>query len=765
MKYGRFAGNGSQYIINTPKTPNKWYNYLFNDSYYMEISQTAQGNSQCLEKGIRTFTRGYRYFYVKNNINKEIWSPNYRPLKSALDNYECIHSLGSTEIISEYKGIETSIRAFVPREGVQEVWTLKVKNNMDEAQDLSLFSVYSFENGDPMGSKADYDKESGLLWSFTFPYHVYYEEKEKLDDKNSLIYMFADSPINSYDCSEKRFFGGDDTTEIPAAIINDSCSNFRSEWDNPLGAFEHKMILKPGEEKEINIFIGCAKDLQEASVKKEKWMQSGVVEKELRKVEEYWEGVSNQFIIETPDKNLDYLVNYWLKKQVTLMARNNRLSVYCPVRNQLQDAMGYSMIDTKIAEELMIKVIKRQEKNGFIKQWYMTDGSAPKALCLLNHMDAPIWLVSCMCSLVNQAGNIEILDREVEYKDSDEKGTIYEHMLKAVYYLSEQTGEHGLCLMGDGDWTDPINGAGRLGKGESTWSTMGLKYAARQLIPFARKKGDVSSIEKLESIAARLDDAINTHCWDGNWYVTGFDDFGVPFGKSSDEEGKIFLNSQTWAIMSETARGERLEKCKEAIEGLNSASGPLLLAPAFSDWNKTWGRISIKLAGSTENGSVYCHASMFKAYSDCLAGDGNKAYETIIKTLPTNPENDPDKNLQVPLFVPNFYFGLKDSPNFGQSSNHNGTGTAAWLLWVVIEHMLGAKATVDGIQITPCIPAEWKQFNLKRKFNNALYEIKISNPLGVQLGVKEIYVNGNKINGNLLPYKEGENFTVEVIMG
>jgi cellobiose phosphorylase/cellobionic acid phosphorylase len=765
MEYGKFTEDGSRYLITTPKTPNRWFNYLFNDSYYMEVSQTAQGNSQCLENGSRSFTRGYRYFYLYNHNTEECWSPNYKPLKTKLDDYQCTHALAWTEIKSEYKNVESTIKVFVPTQGIQEVWIQKVKNNSEIIQELSVYSVFSFENGEPMGSKCSLDEESQILWSFTFPYHVLYEEKEKMDNKNSFVYMFSDKAISSYDCSEKRFFGGEDTTDVPAAIVNKGCSNKLSEWDNPLGAFEHKITLKPGEEIEFCIVIGCAKSLEEAKSIKKNFVQAESVNRKLEEIESYWENVSNQFKIETPDKNLNNFVNYWLKKQVVLMARNNRLSVYCPVRNQLQDAMGYSMLNPQGAVELALKVIGRQEKSGYIHQWYMTDGSAPKPLCKLKHMDAPIWLVACIAEIVQQCGSLEILDKKVEFKDSDEMATVYEHLLRGVYYLAAQTGQHGLCLMGDGDWTDPINGAGRLGSGESTWSTMGLIYAIRQLLPLAKEIGDKDNVEKLEKIAEQLEVAINDNCWDDNWYVAGFDDNGVAFGKASDEEAKVFLNAQTWAIMSGVAKGERLNKCKEAIESLNTACGPVLLSPAFSKWNSTWGRISIKLAGTTENGSIYCHASMFKAYSDCTAGEGGKAYETIRRTLPTNEENGPEINLQAPIFVPNFYFGLKDSDNFGQSSNNHSTGTAAWMLWVTLEHLLGIKAITAGLEIKPCIPANWSEFSLTRKFKQATYNINVKNPSGVETGVKKIFVNGIELNGKVVPYVEGKEFLVEILMG
>lgn len=763
MEYGRFANGGTQYVITTPRTPDKWFNYLFNDQYYMEITQTGQGDSTCLPHAVRKITRGYRFFYVYDRETKDCWNPGYRPLKVMPDTYECIHALGWTQIKSSYKGVEACMRAFVPREGLREIWTVNIKNSTDQTKELSLFSVFSFENTGMMGGKCTYDSQNGILSNFEFPYHVYYQDKEKLDDRNSRVYLFADTAPKSYDCAERWFFGSDDITELPSAIVNGTCSNHISEAENPIGAFEHGLTLAPGEEKTINLIVGCANNLKEIAAIKAKY-DSARIKAELEDVNQYWLDTCQVFTVKTPDENLNYFMNYWLKKQAALMTRTNRLSYYCPVRNQLQDAMGYSLLDTEGAAEYMFKVLAKQESNGYIQQWYMTDGSAPVKLCLLKHRDGPIWLVTCIGTLIHQSGDLSMLERLVEYKDTGEKATVYQHLLQAVYYLAGETGAHGLVLMGDGDWTDPINGAGRLGRGESTWSTLGLIYAAQQLLILCRKKGDTEHIRKLEEIAAKLDEAVNAHCWDGDWYIAGFDDDGVPFGTVRDQEGKLFLNAQTWALMAGVARGERYEKCVKAIESLNTACGPLLLAPEFSDWNPRWGRISIKLAGTTENGSIYCHASMFKAFADCVARDGEKAYETVWKTLPTNPENPPEKSWQVPLFLPNYYFGLTNSPNFGHSSQHNSTGTVAWMMWVVLEHMLGIRATVDGLEIDPCIPGDWKGYEVERRFKDAIYRIKVGNPDGKGEGVRKILVDGAELQGRLLPYEKDKSYTVVVEM-
>jgi Cellobiose phosphorylase len=694
----------------------------------------------------------------------ECWNPNFYPLNIELDSFNCTHAIGWTELKSIYKEVENTIKVYVPLNACREVWIHKIKNLSEKVQELSLFSLFSFQNEGNGGNRCMYNKNEGLVSNYGFPRHLRYDEKEKLEGVHTnFVYMFSNIDPTSYDCSERRFFGSDNTGLIPQAVSAGICFNSESAGENPAGIFQHKFTLGPNDEIEFFIATGCVNNLAQAKEVKQQLVQRGVINKELEEVDRYWDSVCNHFTIETPDQNLNYFMNYWLKKQIEMLTKCNRISESCPIRNQLQDVMGYALIHGEEALQRVEMLFKRQLTSGFVPQWYNIHGGESIHSAML-YKDAPVWLVLCTCKIVQQTGDLSFLDRMVEFLDSNEKVPIYEHLLKAVYFLGSDIGQHGLCLMGDGDWTDPINGPGRLGRGESTWTTVSLKYAIQQLIPLCLLKNDKETVNKLEQLAEKLDQAVNNNCWDGEWYIAGFNDDAIPFGKSSDKEGRIFLNTQTWAIISQTARGERLEKCKATINSLNTPAGPVLLQPAFSDWDPVWGRISIKLCGTTENGSVYCHASMFKAFADCVTGSGSNAYDTIMRTLPTNPYNPPEKNLQVPIFIPNYYYGLTDSSSFGQSSMFNSTGTVAWMLITVLEQLLGIKATVDGLKVQPCIPAAWREIKIQRSFKDAVYNITIYNTNSVKTDVCKIVVNGVEAAEAILPYKIGETYTVLVNM-
>ena len=707
MSYGYFKDNGATYVISTAFTPLVWNNFLFNDGYLLNLSQRMQGVGETLSP---VFSResvigAERKFYVKKDGKVT------ELLRENGTFYECEQRLYESVVNEKFACFDTSIRAFVPTEGTYEVWSVTLKNTGNDKGLFSLYSYVPFEKGTCMAQTTDFDRENNYAFKTGFPFYTFYEDYEKMKAKIKFAYMYSDVKADAYECNISRFFGAEDHAIIPKSILNDKLSCGMSQNEFGCGAMQHDIALEAGESRTINFIIGVES-------KREDIRTNVDIDAQYRKVKELWAQRVESFSVETPDKELNYILNFWIKKQSTFLGKLNRASTYCPIRNQLQDAMGYSFVDPEDAFRVILNVIKNQEYNGYIKQWVMTDGSAPQKLCLLKHSDAAIWLILCFVEIINKTGKDEYFDILLPYIDSDEKEPLYVHLQKAALDMANTVGEHGLCLMLDGDWTDPLNGPGRLGKGESTWNTLGLIYAIRRLNQFRYS-------QELEKIADKLDNAVNEHCWDGEWYVAGIDDFGKPYGSHNDEEAKQFLNAQTWAVFSGVAKGERLETIMKSMELLHIDFGYRLFAPEFTKYNETWGRISVKHPGTTENGAVYCHSNMFKALADCAYGDGDKAWRTVLDILPHNPKNPTEKNLQLPTFIPNYYFTLKGE-NYGRTSNNYGTGTIAWLVWVVLEHMLGVQATVDGIKtVKTCMPKEWKSVKVTRKFQGKIYEFTV----------------------------------------
>ena len=671
MEYGTFVNGGKTYQIRTAKTPTPWKNILFNDEYVTEVSQRLCGEGYAVQNYKRSpVLASEKGFYVK------IGETSYHLCHGTGLSYSCEHHIHKTVLSEEFEEFESRITVFVPASGKRELWQVAIKNKTAGDLTAEVFSCFEFANIEYLSLECDYNQEKGYFCKSSFPYHITYDEYEKLKPVERKCYVMSSAKVKSFECSRQKFYGGDNPYSIPRMIERGRGTNEICEYEDCIAGFHHELTLGSGEEKTLVFAAGEAVTREEIDQIRDTMPD---FDTELRLAWQRWEQYLNTFFVHSGYEDLDRFVNYWLKKQTVYLARMNRGGVYCPVRNQLQDAMGYAVLDPEGAFELGLKVLRRQQENGYLKQWYMTDGSPDRGLCLLNHSDACIWLVICMTGIIEMTGNPDYYGKQESYAGG-RKESIYDHLRRAALYMASQTGSHGLCLMKDGDWTDPINGAGRKGKGESVWNTLALIYAIKKLC-------EVSFDEELNRFRISLTEAVNRYGWDGDRYLAGYDDEGIPFGSKSDEEASLFLNTQTWALIAGICGEERAQILKAQIETLRTDFGYLLLSPPFQSWNPRWGKISIKQKGTTENGSVYCHGNLFKAYADFLTQDREAAVDTMRRILPTNPKNGPERNLQAPVFIPNYYFGCRGD-NFGHSSNVYNTGAAPWMLWLAKKYMI-----------------------------------------------------------------------------
>ena len=706
MSIWSFKNSGRTLCINTADTPAPWTNKLFNSEYILDLTQRMQGEGTVISPVFKTTPQSAekRDFFVK------FGGEDFRLLCGQGENYRCEQNPESSEVFEKFSGFSASVRSFVPVKGKAEIWTVKVKNETEKTADFSLFNCFIFNKAGTMGQVAEWDEATGTAYRSGFPYYVYYDEYESALKKKNICFLTSDSKPTAYETNLQRFLGTDNPFSIPVSVKNGRLTCGRSDYGSTCGALQFDFTLEAGEEKEINLLAGVTKDIADVNALKNEYLN---VQKQLDDVKKLWDERISSFTVETPDENLNALVNVWLKKQAVFLGKMNRASTYCPVRNQLQDAMGYAMVDADDAFRIVCDVMRNQYSSGYLKGWVMTDGSAPQKLCLIEHSDGAIWLILCFTNIIEMSGKKEYYEKIVPYADGTE-ATVLEHLKQAARYMGSKVGEHGMCLMLDGDWTDPLNGPGRKGKGESTWNTAALTYAIRKLTA-------VFPDSELENIAASLEKAMNNYAWDGEWFCAGINDDGVPYGSHKDNEAKQFLNAQSFAVMADAVHGERLEKVVNSMEQLKIDTGYLLFAPAFTEYNPIWGRISAKNAGTAENGCAYCHGTMFKAGADAALGNADRALETLYSVLPVNPKNPVERNAQSPTFIPNFYFSLENE-NFGLSSQNYGTGSVAWFLHIFVEQILGIRHTTDGVKVEPMLPSEWNEIKATRRYKGEIKE-------------------------------------------
>ncbi|MBR0443641.1 MAG: hypothetical protein IIX15_04805 [Clostridia bacterium] len=711
-EYGHFENDGKTYVVTTPYPPSSFDNYLFNDEYRVVLNQRMEGESIRMAPNFANdkHKNGDNHFYATYN------GTPYILCRGKGESYRCEYQLHQSELTERFDDFEVKIRMFVPVKGKREIWTVTVTNLGKEKAEIGTFAAFPFAKM-TMQCEARADAQGRFIYRTGLPGYHKYDDYERCKSQICFDYVISDIRPTSYECNRLRFFGCDYAEGIPAAVGNGRCENgsYEQDWVAPIGVTHHAFVLEAGQSASVNFQLGRALSIEQMVEIADHFPN---VEEECRQVKELWEERCSVLTVETPDTELNYLTNYWLKRQLTYFTRLNRGGTYCPIRNQLQDYLGYAILDPEFALERTIRILERQEFNGHIKQYYNTDGAPETGLCLMRHSDACIWLILCTIEVVEKTGDASIYQREVGYKDSPLREPIITHLLKAARYMATQMGEHGLCLMLDGDWNDPVNGPGRGGKGESGWNSMAFTYALSRLL-------QVHPDAYLEDVRDRLKQSINEHLWDGEWYAAGINDDGVHYGVHTDEQAQKFLNTQTWAIISGVVTGERLQKVVETIETMKVPFGYRLIDPPFSKYDPIWGRVSAKQPGTTENGSVYCHSVMFKILGDCMRSDGEAAYSTMMSMLPTNPDHDPSWTRQIPIYYSNFYFGYP-SENFGFSSLHYRTGTVAWHFWVLLEYMIGFRAgATTGIELKPCLPKAWDRVKVTRRYGGKVYTLTI----------------------------------------
>ena len=677
---GKFNAQGNKYILKEKSTKMPLYNFHFNRGYYMTFANDMSGEMLGLEPIQKVYNRNFRYCII--NDGEDIWSVGGAGEQSAIvEDFSCEYGLYSTKLNAAKNSLAVSVEAFVPMEKCGEFLLYRVRNIGESTKKLTMIVVYSLEDG-PMGAKCRAFQEGKMIASEVIPYHIYYDDFAKIKEKNNVCFSVTSKGPDRVCCSEYALFDGA-RHNIKNTV---KAKNYPISYNGkPVAAFIYEITLSKGEEVEFWTFTSYAKSYEEAEEISNKLLfDLDIGKKELELVKGYYEQVFAEKLTKSGDVNLDNFASYWAKKQVLVMAQTKRFSKSYSVRNSLQDALGFSYIDEKGAWEYFREIIALQKQDGSIRQHGVWNNAyPPTGLALLYMRDGPSWLLLCVANYLQKTKNYALLEEEIPYMDGG-KGSVYEHLIKTIHFMWGDRGMFGLSLLGDGDWTDPINGPGRKGKGVSTWTSMAFVYGLKL---FSEILGEIERVEflpKIKEMVITMEENILKSCWKDDRFIAGYTDDGEPYGCNDDQEGNLFLNMQSWAIISGVAKGEVAQKCVKNIYSLLTPVGVSVMSPAFTNWNEKFGKISVKRAGTTENGSVYCHASMFASYALFMMDERETAEEILRNVLPTH-EHQADFDIQAPIFIPNYYFGLQGTPQFGRSSGVVYTGSSDWFLKIYNE--------------------------------------------------------------------------------
>jgi len=741
---GYFNADATTYTITEMRPLRPWFNFLWNEELLCYFDQFGRGASTYRAPGgaMQTLTDEgeNRLLFIRDWATSQYWAANRNFDNQLFDRFQTTVGTGSSTILSTHRGIECEFVFFIPAQGPRECWRVTVTNRDDRPRAISLFAYAASEIGRMIfqgANSARYDRDC----------HAVIQTNPVLDHPCPLstAYFAADRTPDAYETSAKRFRGMYGHVAHPESIQAGRLASQDHVFDVELaGVLQFDLDLQPGESTTIRFFNGLAENPKAARAAIRTHLTAADFDAEWAGVREAFEPVRTRVLVETPDAEVNAFANVWLKRQFQLGQGWGRCGSL-GFRDVMQDSRAGLLVDPVYSKQVISLLLSHQLPHGGAPMsWPHDDGDLWRDV-----RDQPSWMPDTVIGYVKETGDMGFLDEAIPYNQSDECGTVLDHLRRGMRFLFSRRGDHGLCLWGGGDWNDGMNLAGVANRGESVWLTQATVRAARQFAELLDHLGNQEEALLIRDHATTLTTALQAHAWDTDHFICGYNDRGEKIGSYANDEGRIFLNMQTWAVLSETATDPAA--LMDLVEThLKCPYGYVLNTPSYTRPDPTIGRLTSFEPGSYENGSVYCHGVTFKIAADCVVGRPDQALETMKLIFPSNATNPAFPGYVEPYAITNMYLGPQNL-RAGQSIYGWATGSAGWLFRIIVEAMMGIQADYDGLRIRPCLPATWPRVAIQRVFRGRRYHIAIDNPQRRVTGTVRIVLDGKPIEGDCLP--------------
>ncbi len=790
-KYGYFTADGREYVITRPDTPRPWVNVICNGDYGTIESQTGSGFSWRDNSNLSRITRWEqdlikdswgKYIYIRDRKSGEVWSGTWKPCCVELENFEVRHGQGYSVLKSSYNGIAFEKTIFVDVAEPVEVWKVVVKNESKTKRELNLFTYFEWCLGNAGDTHREFqktfieteiDKTSNCLFGRKRAALVPGFISTGLIEAPLEAFHSCNVKPTAYEGDKQAFFGMYGEIQLPKAVKEGKLNNSQGRWGDSVASLQVNVDLAPGESKTMVFTLGTTRTREQAKSLMKKYANVQAIDRELGKVKALWDSFVNATYVETPDESLNFMTNVWMKYQAISARIWARCAYYQSsggygFRDQLQDSQIFFSTNPELARKQILLHAEQQFPDGTVYHWWH-HGTSMGAITHCS--DDLLWLDYITLNYLDETNDEAIMDVEVKFLPDPKtkevtKGTLYDHCLRSIDKALTRFSKRGLPLMGECDWNDGLSHVGIQWKGESIWLGQFLYGILHRMAAIVEKRGDKERAQIYRNRAEDMKGAINKYAWDGEWYIGATRDDGRPLGSKVCDQGKIFLNTQTWGVMNNVSTPERIEKGMNAVRKmLYREYGPLLLTPAYHTTDPTIGYITRYAPSVRENGGLYTHAGTWAVIAEAILRNGNKAYEVYKSFNPALRGLNPDLYYGEPYVTPGNVDG-PDSPNFGRGSWTWYTGSAAWYGVAALNWVLGIRPVKEGLLIDPVIPKAWKGFRVKRLFRGATYHIDVKNPHGKESGVSEIVVDGKKIKGTIIPaFSDKKDHKVEVVMG
>jgi len=809
VEFGFFDDEAREYVITKPETPFPWINYLGNEKFFGLISNTAGGYCFYKDARFRRLTRyrynnvpmdtGGRYYYVKDGDT--VWNPGWKPTRTPLDFYECRHGLSYSKFTGRKNGIDARLTCFVPLGVNAEVHKLSLENLSGEQKNLKLFSFIEWCLWNAQADMENFQRNLST-GEVEIEGSVIYHKTEYRERRNHYAFFSVNAPIQGYDTDRESFIGLYNGFENPRVVAEGAPRNSVAHGWSPIASHYLEIDLAPGETRDLVFVLGYVENAEN-----EKWESKGIINKTLAKalitrfdtaekadaaraeLSAYWDNLLNVYQVQSGDEKLDRMVNIWNPYQCMVTFNMSRSASFFEsgigrgmgFRDSNQDLIGFVHQVPERARQRIIDLASTQFEDGSAYHQYQPLTKRGNADIGNNFNDDPLWLIFSVSAYIKETGDWSILDEPVPFNnDETNVATLFEHLTRSFKFTVNHLGPHGLPLIGRADWNDCLNlncfskdpdesfqtTENRPGGvAESLMIAGQFVLYGREYIRLCERRG-VDASEARRHVDAMVE-AIKRHGWDGEWFLRAYDYFGNKVGSKENKEGKIFIESQGFCTMAGIGKEEGL--CEKALNSvanrLACEHGIVLNNPAFTEYLPEYGEITSYPPGYKENAGIFCHNNPWIMIGETVIGRGDRALDYWRRIAPSYREEISELHRMEPYVYSQMIAG-KDAYRPGEAKNSWLTGTAAWNWVAISQHILGIHPDYDGLRIDPCIPGDWREYTVTRRFRGAEYRITVKNPDGVSKGIRKLIVDGVPVSGNKVPvFENGGVHKVEAIMG
>lgn len=811
MKYGVFNDAAREYVIETPKTPLPWINYLGSRDFFRLISNTAGGYCFYKDAKLLRLTR-YRYnenpldinghyFYIKDQSS--VWNIGWQPVRAELNRFRCRHGLGYTILESAKNGLSATQETFVPVDDNCELTRVSLTNETDQEKQIDLFSAVEFCLWNAVDDMSNFQRNYSIGEVEVEGSRIYHKSEYR-ERRNHFAVFSVNAPVDGFDTDRTAFCGAYHSFADPEAVFAGESKNSIAHGWQPIGSHHIRLTLAPGETRRYIYTLGyCENPVSEKFIAPnvinkapadrllEKYATDAQFDAAFAELNAHWEGLLSRFSVKTGDDKLDRMVNIWNQYQCMVTFNMSRSASYFEsglgrgmgFRDSCQDLLGFVHLIPERARERILDIAATQFPDGSAYHQYQPLTKRGNADVGTGFNDDPLWLIAGTAAYLRETGDFSILDEIVDFdNDPALAQPLMEHLRRSFQYTVTHKGPHALPLIGRADWNDCLNlncfstepgesfqtfGPNEGPVAESVFiAGMFVKYGKEyaELCDYLNLSDEAASVR---SEVAEMTRAVLDAGWDGEWFRRAYDAYSNPVGSKLCEEGQIFIEPQGMCVMAGIGIEEGLaERALQSVkERLDSKYGIVLQQPAYTRYHVELGEISSYPPGYKENAGIFCHNNPWISCAETVLGHGDRAFEVYTRTCPAYVEDISEIRHTEPYVYCQMVAGV-DAPTFGEGKNSWLTGTAAWTFMNVSQYILGIRPTLSGLAIDPCLPSSIKGFQCERIFRGVKYYISVEKPEGISKGVRSIIVDGQPIEGNVIPFEDNlSERNVSVVMG